>query len=180
MATSYIQNIYNNTQTTFYMWAQDKTHLGSFNDAATGASVGDNNNGDILAIPPGAQYTGYYAGVPWYNGSTAGSSANLRAISTSNNKSQPCLYMIQSAESDGDGINYYNSGTGMQTDRQCWGSDSSGDVFNFSLIFNTTGIVMQMDNESHSIIYYVKAVVSDLATMSKDILSIASQVAELA
>jgi hypothetical protein len=182
MAVSYIQNIYNNTNTTFYMWAQDSEHLGTFTNTATGASVGNNDNGNILTIPPGAKYSGSWAGVPWYNGSTTGASAHFRAISTSNDKTKPCLYLIQSNVGGSDGISYYNSGTGMQTDRQDWGADKAGDKFNFSLIFNSadsSGIVMQMDNSSHNILYYIKQTQTTMQTMGKDLLNIATQIIPL-
>lgn len=183
MATSYIQNIYNNTQTTYYMWAQDSEHLGAFYDINTNAKVGVNDGGSILTIPPGAKYRADWAGVPWYNGSTEGANAHFRAISVSSDKTKPCVYMIQSKIGSNDGINYYNSGTGMQTDRQDWGSDGAGDKFSFSLIFNAAdngGIVMQLDNSSKNILYYIKTVETTMVKMGQDVLQIASQAAELA
>lgn len=111
MAKSWITEIVNTSDTTFYMWARDSTHYGKFYDIDTGELVGSNepkyyNVGkrrttqyDVLEIPTGAQFRGDGAGVAWY-----ADGKNYRAISTKKQGVKNALLLWQTTLYKFDGI----------------------------------------------------------------------------
>ena len=106
MAKSWVAEIVNTSDTTFYMWAKDVANLGDFYDFETNTFVGSNakkgdgsNDYGVLAIPPGAQYRGDGAGIAWYR-----DGASYRALSTTKSDIRNALLMWQTSLNKNDGI----------------------------------------------------------------------------
>jgi hypothetical protein len=106
MAKSWIAEIVNTSNTTFYMWSRDVTNHGEFYDLNTGKFVGSNQKNSqfspgyhVLTIPPGAQYRGEGAGIAWYR-----DGQNYRALSTEKSGAKNALLMWQTTLNKFDGI----------------------------------------------------------------------------
>ncbi len=118
MSVSWITGIYNNTKTTFYMWARDDRHLGVFKDQA-GRQVGKNDNDEVLTIAPGADLAAEWCGVPWY-----ADERHYRAVSSHPNDRSKALLIWQSRMEDSDGITLLNGHSKREIARIQFGKDT--------------------------------------------------------
>ena len=71
MAVTWIQEIYNNTDRPFVMWARDDEHLGEFEDLLTGETLGCNDDDRDFIIRPHSRIKAHWCGVPWYQSGNA-------------------------------------------------------------------------------------------------------------
>ena len=108
MSISWITGIYNNSDTTFYMWADDSRHLGVVHDAATGKEVGRCDDGGVVPLRAGGHFTAEWCGIPWYH-----DERHARALSHSGTRDRrEALLMWQSRVATKDGVVLLN-GTKM-------------------------------------------------------------------
>jgi len=118
MSVSWIVGIYNNTSTTFYMWARDDRHLGVFRDQG-GREVGKNDNEEVLTIAPGARLIADWCGIPWFAGEQ-----HYRAVSTHPDDTSKALLMWQSRKENSDGITLINGNRMTEFARITFGQDT--------------------------------------------------------
>jgi hypothetical protein len=128
MSVSWITGIYNNTNTTFYMWAVDDNHLGVFKNES-GQQVGTNDNGAVLTIGPRARLNADWCGIPWY-----ADERHYRAVSTHRKDASKALLMWQSKKQS-DGITLLNGDRMTEIARITFGEDTD---HRYALILDET------------------------------------------
>jgi len=109
MNVSFIEEIFNNTDSTFCMWSTDLHHNGTFEDLDTRQKLGDNDWDRVMIIKPGARIKAHWCGIPWYQ-----EGSRFRVIAKSLKKEKYGLRLHQAGTDKGDGIYFIDFGSNAE------------------------------------------------------------------
>jgi hypothetical protein len=134
MAVGWIDNIFNNTNSTWYLKSVDDSHNGALEAGGARFALDDQT---FHAVKPRTHYRADWCGIPWYY-----QGKHFKALS----KDQKTGVLFYTSEmAGGNWVVYEELGTGRQLARQ---AAPQGSDFHCSLRFEDTGVYIDIINNN--------------------------------